>query len=649
MAKQEVKTDNLVRNLLKEANITLSEQGSDIKALSEALSTASKQGSGKQGYPEFCGVVKDFVIVIENKAHVDKHIKLDSNKLISLEPSHVKDYAINGALWYARHIIANQNIYKKVFAIAVSGDEKRHRITPLFVDNGNLIKEPLEDIQTFILLNEKNIEEFYRREVLKEESKEQTTKEEIEKIAQRLHEDLRNYGALDDRSKPLVVAGILLALEEMKTQNYTLEYLNNDTVKPDGTKLYELIESNLKRSSLSPQVKLDKVLAQFAVIKDTKKINELCSIVDERGNKLNTTPLKAYTHYIKEHIFDSIHKIKNSEDYLGVFYSEFMRFSGGDGQTLGIVLTPQHITELFCELADLKPSDRVLDPCCGTAGFLITAMDYMLTQSTNEAQKRDIRQHQLFGFELQSFMFAVATANMVLRGDGKSNLYDEDFLKQNPLKLQRDFRANIGFMNPPYSQGKIDKNLTEIAFSEHLLNSVLKGGKVVVIIPQSAVTGKSKEEKAIKANILKHHTLEGVITLNKNTFYGIGTNPCIAVFTAGIPHPKDKLCKFINFENDGFEVQKHRGLVKSISAKDKKAHLLDVWFERSKSVSKFCVQTSIEADDEWLHSFYYFNDEIPQYEEFEKTMADYLSFEFNMITHGRGYLFGLDEAKEEHE
>lgn len=642
-------TDLWVYELLKQANIAdkLEPEKSSIKELQLALNTASKKGTGKIGKPEYIGVVKDFVIVIEDKKELDRHQKLDSNKLISQEQEHIKDYAINGALWYAKQIIANQDSYKKVFAIAVSGNSKRHRITPLFVDNGAFTREPLKDVEGFTLFSEKNIDEYYKREVLKEESREQKTKEEIEKIAASLHEDLRNYGALDDRNKPLVVAGILLALDEMTVQKLTLEHLNNDEIDTDGEKIYKLITNNLKRSHLTPQTKFDKVLTQFAVIKDTKKINESCQITDKKGLKISCTPLKHYAKFIKEHIYDSAGNIHNSYDYLGVFYSEFMRFSGGDAQGLGIVLTPHHITELFCDLVDLKPNDRVLDPCCGTAGFLITAMDYMLLRAKNERQKQDIRKNQLFGFELQTFMFACATANMVLRGDGKSNLCDEDFLKQNPKKLQIDFEATIGFMNPPYSQGKIDKNLTEIAFTEQLLNSVLKGGKVVVIVPQSAMTGKSKEEKAIKANILKHHTLEGVITLNKNTFYGVGTNPCIAVFTAGMPHSKDKLCKFINFENDGYEVQKHKGLVETIHAKDKKEHLLKVWRNELEAPSKFCVQTSIEADDEWLHSFYYFNDELPIHDEFEKTMADYLTFEFNMITHGRGYLFGLEEVDNE--
>ncbi|MNP38123.1 Restriction enzyme BgcI subunit alpha [compost metagenome] len=159
------------------------------------------------------------------------------------------------------------------------------------------------------------------------------------------------------------------------------------------------------------------------------------------------------------------------------------------------------------------------------------------------------------------------------------------------------------------------------------------------------MTGKTKEEKAIKTNILKHHTLEGVITLNKDTFYGVGVMPCIAIFTAGEPHPKSKECKFINFDNDGYKVAPHIGLIETELAKDKRQHLLDVWFNRIEAETKFCVTSTVEAEDEWLHSYYYFNDEIPTIEEFEKTIGDYLSFEFSMIMKNRQYLFNKEEDK----
>lgn len=637
MAKKEIKTDLWVNSQLIEAGLNLSAQGSEIKEIDDALKTASKAGTGNVGYPEFCGVVKDFLIVIEDKADIAKHSKKDGRGLIAQDTASIKDYAVNGALHYGLHL-AKHTSYKKMIAIGVSGDEKRHQITPLFINECGEYKE-LESLETFTLFSEDNIDEYYFKNVLKEPTREDKTTEEILKDAKQLHEDLRNYGSIQDKDKPLIVSGILLALKEIDFKNFSLDNLNGDELVTDGDKIYKAIQDNLNRAQVQPEVKKDKLLSQFAVIKDTKVINEI-------NENLGKTPLKYYAEFIDKHIYHNIKYIQSSEDYLGRFYGEFMSYSGGDGQTLGIVLTPKHIVELFCDLAELTPQDKVFDPCCGTGGFLIAAMHHMLQQTTNDAQKRKIKKEQLHGIELQPYMFTIATTNMILRGDGKSNLEQEDFIKQNPAQLQLK-GCNVGMMNPPYSQGsRTNPNLYEIAFTEQLLDSIVEDGKVIVIVPQSSMTGKSKEEQAVKVNILKKHTLEGVITLNKNTFYGVGTNPCIAVFTTGIPHDKDKIVKFINFENDGFEVQKHIGLVETPYAKDKKSHLLDVWFDRIEAENKFCVKTTIEAEDEWLHSFYYFNDEIPSEADFEKTIADYLTFEVNMITHGRGYLFGLKENEE---
>jgi type I restriction enzyme M protein len=634
MAKKEILTDLWVYELLKEANVDLHPQGSNIKDIDDALKSASKAGTGKVGFPEYSGIVKDFVLIIENKADVSLHIKRNEKDIICSEVSSVKNYAVNGALFYGKHLAKNTN-YKKFIVFGVSGNEKRHKISPIFIDERGGYKE-LEDVETFTLFNEKNIDEYYTKNILKELTPEDKTTEEILKDAKNLHEDLRNYGSIQDKDKPLIVSGILLALREMEHKGFSIDSLIGDETNTDGEKIYEAIEKNLKRSNVAPQVKKEKLLSQFLVIKDTKAINEI-------NEGLRKTPLKHFTEFLYENIYKNIKYLQSAEDYLGRFYGEFMSYSGGDGQSLGIVLTPKHITELFCDLVDLKPTDSVLDPCCGTAGFLIAAMHHMLQKTDNLEIQRNIRKNQLHGLELQPYMFTIATTNMILRGDGKSNLEQEDFLKYNPSQLQEK-SCTVGMMNPPYSMGsKISPSLYEINFTEHLLNSVVQDGKVVVIVPQSTMVGKTKEEQATKENILKHHTLEGVITLNKNSFYGVGTNPCIAIFTAGVPHYKEKNVKFINFENDGFEVQKHRGLVETIKAIDKKQHLLDVWFGRLEAETKFCVKTTIEPDDEWLHSFYYFNDEIPKEEYFEKTIADYLTFEFNMVLQGKEYLFENEE------
>lgn len=100
MAKKEILTDYWVRDLLKEANIHLDPQGSSIVEINNALKSASKKGTGKVGFPEFVGVIKDFLIVIEDKSDLSKHIKLNDNGLISLESKDVTDYAVNGALFY---------------------------------------------------------------------------------------------------------------------------------------------------------------------------------------------------------------------------------------------------------------------------------------------------------------------------------------------------------------------------------------------------------------------------------------------------------------------------------------------------------------------------------------------------------------------
>lgn len=640
MAKKEVKTDLWVWTLLVDAGLILEPQGSSIKEINDALKTASKAGTGNVGFPEYVGIVKDFLIVIENKANMSRHVKLNDDRTISMTSDDIKNYAVNGAIFYGLHLAKNTT-YKKIIAFGISGDEKKHKINPFFIDDSEFCRQ-MPEVESFISFNEDNIDEYYIREILEEDTDEEKTTEDILRDAAELHEDLRNYGNVKEVDKPLIVSGILLALRESEKGKFKISDLDADEVESDGEKIYNAIEKNLIRSSVSPVVKKDKIMSQFAIIKDSTILNEV-------NATLGKTPLKHFAEFLEKSIYKNIRYTKSSEDYLGRFYGEFMSYSGGDGQSLGIVLTPKHIAELFCDLVSLKPDDVVFDPCCGTAGFLIAAMHKMLNEATNETQRRNIKKKQLHGFELRPDMFTIATTNMILRGDGQSNLINADFLRQNPADIQMK-QANVGMINPPYSQGSsANTNLYEINFVDHLLNSLVEGGRCAVIVPLSSFTGKTKEEQEIKEKILKEHTLEGVITLNKNTFYGIGVNTCIAVFTTGVPHPKEKICKFINFEDDGFVVAKHIGLVETEAAKDRKQHLLNVWFDTIESETKFCVKTKVEAEDEWIHSFYFFNDEIPTEESFDKTIGDYLSFEFSMIMQGKGYLFEGDDEDDKSE
>lgn len=163
MAKKEIKTDFWVLGLLQEAGLNLTPQGCDIKEVDEALKTASKAQTGNAGYPEYCGVAKDFLLVIEDKAALDRHLIKDEKGLIMQDVKSVQDYAVNGALFYGMHLAANTS-YHKVLAFGVSGNEKRHRITPVFVNERGDYRE-LPDVETFISFSESNIDEFYLKEI----------------------------------------------------------------------------------------------------------------------------------------------------------------------------------------------------------------------------------------------------------------------------------------------------------------------------------------------------------------------------------------------------------------------------------------------------------------------------------------------------
>ena len=378
-----------------------------------------------------------------------------------------------------------------------------------------------------------------------------------------LNEELQSYGGLREIEKPLVAAELLLG-------------------------------------NVSPRA---------------RQIIQTSKILNTASPALGKTPLRYFEEFLRE----------NFSGYQGDLLSELYGGAYSDGHNLGIVLTPEHITELCCELLDLHAGDTLFEPCCGTGRFLVSAMKYV--------------GDQVYGVEVQEDLSSIARANVRLHGEQAEHVIFGDIFTEDIGG--EHFTA--GYMNPPYSQ-----KITELEFTMRLLSQLKTGGRAAVIVPVSVMIGKTKADKERKREILSRHTLEGVITLNKDTFYGVGTVPCIAVFTVRIPQPKGKQSKFINFQDDGYEVKKHVGLVSTEKASERREYLLDCWRgKRTDYRTKFMVKSRVEADDEWLHSFYYYNDELPTEADFERTMAEYLAFEANMIFHGRGYLFKGGESDAE--
>lgn len=619
-------TDDFISSLLRDAGIDYTPNGSKIEEINDALSTASKRGTGKSGFPEFVAQSRDYILVIEDKAKTDKQsLRCEKNpNRLDMRVDALINYAENGAVHYGKHIVKNTN-FKKVFAFGCSGNEKHHIIRPIFIDKNDY--QILDEVESFKNFNAENIEKYYKEIVLGELSDEEIEIEQVLEKSRELNELLTSRGSLTDTEKPLVVSAILLALKENDKIDETLK---GDEIKNDGTTISDAVCCNLQR--IKVEEKVEAIMHQFNFIKDRPNLNQ----IDEN---LGKTPLKYFTEYIKEKIFPAIST--THEDILGFFYGEFIKYSGGDGQSLGIVLTPKHITELFCDLLEITDKDTVFDPCTGTGSFLISAMNRMLDMVETEEEKMNIKQNNLHGIELKENMFSIATTNMILRGDGKTNIICDDFLKQDSKNLKKK-KYTVGMMNPPYSlrKNKSTAHLSEIHFVKHLLDSLDDNAKCAVIVPQSSMVGKNEEDRDIKKEILKNHTLEGVISLNGDTsFYRVGVIPCIAIFTAHTPHQADKRCKFINFEDDGYKVSKHIGIVKTERALERKEYLLKCWRDQTDAPTKFMVKSTIKPTDEWLHAFYYFNDEIPNDSLFIDTIQQYLTFEFDEVLKGREYLF----------
>lgn len=271
MAKKEANFDLYIYDLLVEAEIPADTQGSNVLEINNALKTASKKQTGKVGFPEYTAVVGDFVLVMEDKADRANLCMKESDGSISMSVQATKDYAVNGALYYAQHILKNTT-YKKVFAFGNAGNSKHHILQPLFVDESGY--KWLPEVKTFENFSASHIVEYYKRLVLGETPPEDIELADMLKKAKDLHEYLRNYGGLGEDEKPLVVSAILLALRE-KDFGFSLDQLTGDTLESntDGAVLYQYLEKNLQRARVAPEVKKARVLNQFTLIKDRPQLN----------------------------------------------------------------------------------------------------------------------------------------------------------------------------------------------------------------------------------------------------------------------------------------------------------------------------------------------------------------------------------------
>ena len=575
----ERKTEMLTRNILKkltyydDSTIKVEEQISDNPIIVKCLKNASKKGNGC-GKPEFIiqFLNTEIIIVIECKAMTTHHKSAKLNKYA--------DYAVDGALLYGKYLSTNYH----VISIGISGETEES----LQISNYLWVKNAFSPVE--LKINSLLSKNEYLSVIKGTNEKKEYDIKNIKKNTKEIHKELRNTIKITDELKPIIISAILLALSD---DSFVSGYNKMTTPKALLNLMLTSIRNKLDSIEGMPEEKVKIMISNFKSLESVNKLS---------NNKKDDHDFLNVVNKVKTEIYPYIN-IEHSFDYIGEFYKEFLSYTDGNRKGLGIVLTPNHITDLFCSLADLSINDRVLDPCCGTGGFLISAMNYMLNQTDDPTTQKNIRRNQLIGIESDSKMFTLAASNMIIRGDGKSNLYNAScFDKDIKEKIKNIHKPTVSFMNPPYSQS--DDGGSELDFVYNMLELLEPNGIGIAIIPINCVCSLQDAEILRREKILKKHTLIGVLSMPTTLFYPVGTVTAIVIFKAHKKHDSNYKSWFAYCRDDGFIVSRNTGRIdRNKRWEDIKKYWINA-FRNREEIKNFSILKTITAKDEWCSEAY---------------------------------------------
>lgn len=498
--------------------------GTEYDWLSDIFSKASKKQTLKsKGTPDFM-IVKEssnVIVVIECKGSVESHINLSEIKEYKTHgygsAEETESYAVNGALWYASFLSENYD----VVAIAISGQTTHECKVTSFVwpKGGNIVDiEVLEDtyldnVSLSICQYEEDVDVALNRYA--------KTEEAIRKALRRYTLSCANFlrqNGIEDNSKAGFVSAIVLGLTNVDSKLYIdtknaiekkhaskVKKMFSDSIGKNAVKLLKdslygsgnIYESDyikgiwdideIPRGKRTALIKFyDGLLSKDELIQAPKGKNKLFCDGD--------TVLSCCIYSLYENVIAIIENYRGI-DVMGEFYTTFLRFTKGNAKEKGIVLTPKHITELFCDIAEFysdskfSENTKIIDICCGTGAFLISSLarikknidaEYMCEEEKNKRYKK-ARENSLIGVERDASMYALAYANMRFHGDGKSNLFNcssllidsyapvddsgKTFLEDKKIPLHKALKEfgdiDIGMINPPYSLDKKDDSSTQ--------------------------------------------------------------------------------------------------------------------------------------------------------------------------------------------
>ena len=612
--KNERLTEDIVREHFKRDPlfdvIKIEEQQTSVLKAKKCLSKASKHGTGKPGYPEFIITIPAFpddIIVVECKANPNSHKSQTQNR--------TTDYSVDGVLHYSRFLSDEYN----VFSIAVSGtDKKKLRVSSFYQKrNESFVSE--EDASLLSI--------FSCITKIKDEAVAQNIESnEITKVAIELNKELNDYSIVEHERCTLVSA-ILLALQDEAFRNSYESQARTKNLQPKPERLAKSIVDAINRVFQDNEIdetRVSTMISEYETIKN-KALAKESTVKKKRSSDYKANfVIRDITQKLETKILPLIHMGDKGYDVLGRFYTEFIRYAGTDKKT-GLVLTPKHITEFFCDVVDLHHDDIVLDSCCGTGGFLIAAMKRMLSLSGNDTRKKSsIKSNQIIGIEKRTDMFTFACSNMMMSGDGKSNIYQGDSFSEDNRRKIRALKPTVAFLNPPYDVGEDG----QLEFIENALSCLENGGRCAAVVQMSCVTSTSASAIDVRMRLLKNHTLKAVFSTPNDLFHPVGVITCIMVLKAHHPHPKNLKTYFGYYKNDGFVKRKKFGRVDTGEWRQIKTKWLDNYLnkENEEGVS---ITYSVTPEDEWCAEAYMKTDySTLTDDDFINTIKNYVASQF---------------------
>lgn len=621
MGRPEKVTDMIVFNFLQskgyvdgnfeqvENDVYVWAKKSSNKRIDELLSGASKRKTGKSGFPEYIvfDAKRNIVIVIEDKKDIKKHVygellDQDEESTIYTEIEKVDEFAVNGVLWYAQHL----KIEYDVIAIGVSGNSMENLRIDTFLWSKGADSFNNLNLHEIISIGE------YRKILLEQEKSQKNLKHNVSmnEKAKELNDFLRDYLGIIEHERLYVLGSILFALEDPIFKMTYSKYSNDQDL---AWSIWQTVERKIKGSKLdNKEVVENELRSTLLSLKDAQKegIKELYP----QGALLELT------NRVDRVLYD-YHK--NGEiDIMSMFFNVFLSYSTSGGSDLGIVLTPSHITKLFCDIAEVNNQSKVLDICAGTGGFLTAAWKKVKYDAHYTFEEKEVfRNNNIFAVEKEKSIYTIIALNMFINKDGRSHIYKGDcFSLTDKIK---EFECNVGFINPPYS----DSVYSEIEFVEHMLDVLLPESVGVAIVPINAISSRTKKHNDIietKRRILEKNRLIASIQMPVNLFYPKGTETIILVFETGKAHfGKTWFAKY----DDGYELIKHQKTRTPTSyAKEKYELLLDAY--KRKAETEFSFSKEIRYDEQWVYTLLLDKHYEISDMDLQNTVNEYISYLF---------------------